>query len=134
MTGEPILVVDDSPVNLKLADILLRKEGYQVHTAPDAEEAISMLRDFLPKVMLVDIYLPGMDGLELTRRVKGDPRTQDITVIALTACAMKGDKERTLAAGCDGYITKPIDTQSLGRRIREYAERRKHTSPASGNP
>jgi two-component system cell cycle response regulator len=134
MAGEPILVVDDSPVNLKLADILLRREGYQVHAVPDAEAALCVLRSVLPKVMLVDIQLPGIDGLELTRRVKREPRTQGITVIALTACAMKGDEERAMAAGCDGYLTKPIDTQSLGRRIREYAERRNHTSPASGNP
>jgi two-component system cell cycle response regulator DivK len=123
MAGEPILVVDDAPVNLKLADILLRKEGYQVHAVADAEEALRVLRNFLPKIMLVDIQLPGIDGLELTRRVKQDPRTHDVTVIALTACAMKGDEEKALAAGCDGYITKPIDTQTLGRRIREYVDR-----------
>jgi CheY-like chemotaxis protein len=131
MAGESILVVDDAPVNLKLADILLRKEGYQVHAVPDAEEALRVLRSFLPKVMLVDIQLPGIDGLELTRRVKQDPRTRDVTVIALTACAMKGDEERAMAAGCDGYITKPIDTQTLGRRIREYVDRQAGPAPAA---
>jgi two-component system, cell cycle response regulator DivK len=131
MAGEAILVVDDAPVNLKLADILLRKEGYQVHAVPDAEEALRVLRNFRPKVMLVDIQLPGMDGLELTRRVKQDPRTQDMTVIALTACAMQGDEERARAAGCDGYITKPIDTQTLGRRIREYVDRQTNPAPAA---
>jgi two-component system cell cycle response regulator DivK len=134
MAGEPILVVDDAPVNLKLADILLRKEGYQVHAVADAEEALRVLRNFLPKIMLVDIQLPGIDGLELTRRVKQDPRTQDVTVIALTACAMKGDEERALAAGCDGYITKPIDTQTLGRRIREYVDRQGQPAPAAPPP
>ncbi|HWC98138.1 MAG TPA: response regulator [Candidatus Sulfopaludibacter sp.] len=123
MAGESILVVDDAPVNLKLADILLRREGYQVHAVPDAEEALRVLRNFLPRVMLVDIQLPGIDGLELTRRVKQDPRTQSMTVIALTASAMDGDEERALAAGCDGYITKPIDTQTLGARIRQYMDR-----------
>lgn len=132
MVGEPILVVDDAPVNLKLADILLRKEGYQVHAVADAEEALRVLRNFHPKIMLVDIQLPGIDGLELTRRVKQDPRTQDVTVIALTACAMKGDEEKALAAGCDGYITKPIDTQTLGRRIREYVKR--HVEPVAAEP
>lgn len=127
MAGESILVVDDAPVNLKLADILLRKEGYKVHAVADAEEALRVLRTFVPHVMLVDIQLPGIDGLELTRRVKQDPRMQDVTVIALTACAMKGDEERATAAGCDGYITKPIDTQTLGRRIREYVDR--HAAP-----
>ncbi len=123
MPGEPILVVDDAPVNLKLADILLRKEGYDVRAVPDAEEALKALHHFRPKIMLVDIQLPGIDGLELTRRIKRDPLTRNITVIALTACAMKGDEERALAAGCDGYITKPIDTQDLARRIRALADR-----------
>ena len=134
MAGEAILVVDDAPVNLKLADILLRKEGYQVHAVADAEEAIRVLRNFLPKVMLVDIQLPGIDGLELTRRVKQDPRTNGVTVIALTACAMKGDEERAMAAGCDGYITKPINTQTLGRRIREYVDRQSTQAPAAPPP
>lgn len=134
MAGEPILVVDDAPVNLKLADILLRKEGYQVFAVPDAEEALRVLRNFLPKVMLVDIRLPGIDGLELTRRVKQDPRTHDMTVIALTACAMKGDEELALAAGCDGYITKPIDTQTLGRQIREFVDRQANSAPAAPPP
>jgi two-component system, cell cycle response regulator DivK len=123
MAGESILVVDDAPVNLKLADILLRKEGYKVHAVADAEEALRVLRTLVPAIILMDIQLPGMDGLELTRRVKEDPRTQNVIVIALTACAMKGDEERAIAAGCDGYITKPIDTQTLGRRIREYVDR-----------
>jgi len=99
MAGETVLVVDDAPVNLKLTDILLRKEGYKVHTVPDAEEALRVLRNFRPNVMLVDIQLPGMNGLELTRRVKQDPRTSDVIVIALTACAMHEDQERAMAAG-----------------------------------
>lgn len=124
MAGETVLVVDDAPVNLKLTDILLRKEGYKVHTVPDAEEALRVLRNFHPKVMLVDIQLPGMNGLELTRRVKEDPRTSDMIVIALTACAMREDEERARAAGCDGFITKPIDTHTLGPRIREHLDGR----------
>ncbi len=122
MAGETVLVVDDAPVNLKLTDILLRKEGYKVHTVPDAEEALRVLRNFRPDVMLVDIQLPGMNGLELTKRVKQDPRTGDIVVIALTACAMKEDEDRAMAAGCDGFITKPIDTHTLGPRIREHLD------------
>src|SRR5271157_890873 len=124
MAGETVLVVDDAPVNLKLTDILLRKEGYKVHTVPDAEEALRVLRNFHPNVMLVDIQLPGMSGLELTKRVKQDPRTSDMIVIALTACAMREDQERAIAAGCDGYITKPIDTHTLGPRIREHLDGR----------
>ena len=124
MAGETVLVVDDAPVNLKLTDILLRKEGYKVHTVTDAEEALRVLRNFRPKVMLVDIQLPGMNGLELTRRVKQDPFTSNMIVIALTACAMREDEERALAAGCDGFITKPIDTHTLGPRIREHLDGR----------
>lgn len=130
MAGETVLVVDDAPVNLKLTDILLRKEGYTVRAVPDAEEALRVLGNFCPRVILVDIQLPGMNGLELTRRVKQDPRTRDTIVIALTACAMREDEERALAAGCDGFITKPIDTHTLGPRIREHLDGSTAPDPA----
>jgi CheY-like chemotaxis protein len=125
MPHEAILVVDDAPVNLKLTGILLRKEGYDVHSAVDAEQALELLETFHPDLMLVDIQLPGMDGLELTRLVKGNSRTRNIVVVALTACAMKGDDEKAFKAGCEGYITKPIETGTLAGRIREYLDRRK---------
>jgi CheY-like chemotaxis protein len=113
MAGEPILIVDDNPINLKLARVLLTSEGYEVKTAPDAEEALKIIETFKPRLILMDIQLPGMDGLELTRRLKSSPNTKDILVLALTAYAMKGDDEKARAAGCDGYITKPIDTQTF---------------------
>jgi len=124
MPGETILVVDDAPLNLKLTNILLRKEGYTVVTASDAEEALAVLNSIHPDLILVDIQLPGMDGLELTRRLKRDSRTRDIVLVALTACAMKGDDQMAFEAGCDGYITKPIDTAALGSWIRGYLEQR----------
>ena len=124
MAGEQILIVDDTPVNLKLTRILLVNEGYKVLTAATAEEALDMLRNYHPQLLLADVQLPGMDGLELTRRVKSDPATQDISVVALTAFAMKGDEQKALEAGCDGYITKPIDTRALGARIRDFLSRR----------
>jgi len=124
MAGETVLIVDDAPVNLKLTDILLRKEGYKVHTAADAEEALKLLRGFRPDLMLVDIQMPGMDGLELTRRLKRNPLTRDIVVVALTACAMKEDEQKALAAGCSGFITKPIDTHTLGNRVRQHLDGR----------
>lgn len=124
MAGESILVVNDEPVNLKLADILLRKEGYKIYTAPDAERALTVLSGFVPDVILVDVKLPGMDGLEFTRRVKNDLRTRGVTVIMLTAFSAKGDRERAAAAGCDGYITKPLDTLTLAKRIREFLGRK----------
>lgn len=113
MRGEPILIVDDNPANLKLARVLLTGEGFEARTALNAEEALVLLREFRPKLILMDIQLPGMDGLELTRRLKSDPSTRDIVILALTAYAMKGDEERAREAGCDGYVTKPIDTRAL---------------------
>lgn len=120
MAGEPILVVDDNPLNLKLTRILLAGEGYQVRTAVDAREALEELRTLHPRLILMDIQLPGRDGLELTRQLKADPATHDVVILALTAYAMKGDQERAREAGCDGYIAKPIDTRSLPEVIRGY--------------
>jgi CheY-like chemotaxis protein len=130
MPGEAILVVDDTPVNLKLTRILLEHEGYQVRTAASGEEALEVLEGFRPRLVLADIQLPGIDGLEMTRRIKAEPRNADMLVVALTAYAMKGDEEKARAAGCDGYITKPIDTRVLGARLRAYLDR----SPASAAP
>ena len=134
MANETILVVDDAPVNLKLTDILLRKEGYKVHATTDAEQALVLLRSLHPDLMLVDIQLPGMSGLELTRRIKQDSRTRDIVVVALTACAMKGDDDKAFQAGCDGYITKPIETLTLAKRIREYLATRVTPAAAVEQP
>jgi CheY-like chemotaxis protein len=125
MAGEPILIVDDTPVNLKLTRILLVNEGYKVLTAASAEEALDLLRAYHPELILADIQLPGMDGLEMTRRIKRNPGTRDITVVALTAFAMKGDEQKAIDAGCDGYITKPIDTRTLGERVRHYLQARR---------
>ncbi|HEV3200501.1 MAG TPA: response regulator [Bryobacteraceae bacterium] len=124
MPGETILVVDDAPLNLKLTDILLRKEGYRVVTASDAEQALAILNSLHPDLILIDIQLPGMDGLELSRRLKRNSRTRDIVLVALTACAMKGDDLRAYDAGCDGYITKPVDTARLAAQIRDYLAQR----------
>src|SRR6266571_9288180 len=123
MSNAAILIVDDNPVNLKLTRVLLVAEGYDVRTASDAEEALEVLGTWRPRVILMDLQLPGMDGLELTRRLKADPATRDITVLGLTAYAMKGDEEKILAAGCDGYIPKPIDTRTLPAVISHYLER-----------
>jgi CheY-like chemotaxis protein len=122
MPGERILIVDDTPVNLKLTRMLLEHEGYEVRTAASAEEGLESLETFHPRLVLADIQLPGMDGLEMTRRIKGDPRNGDVLVVALTAYAMKGDEEKATQAGCDGYITKPIDTRTLGAKLREYMD------------
>ena len=119
MPGEPVLIVDDNPTNLKLARIVLEDAGFAVETANDAEEAQQRLETRRPRLILMDLQLPGVDGLELTRRLKADPKYRDIVVVALTAYAMKGDAEKARAAGCDGYVTKPIDTEALARLVAE---------------
>jgi len=113
VAGEPVLVVDDTPANQKLLKILLAGEQYDVRVAGNAEEALTVLETFRPQMILMDILLPGVDGLELTRQLRANPRTRDIRILGLTACAMPGDAERVLAAGCDGYLTKPIDVHTF---------------------
>jgi two-component system cell cycle response regulator DivK len=129
VAGEPILIVDDNPTNLKLARVVLATEGYEVRAAVDAEEALALLEGFHPRVILMDLQLPGMDGLTLTQRLKEDPSTRDITILALTAYAMKGDEEKALRAGCDGYITKPIDTRTLPTLIARFLAPRRAEPP-----
>lgn len=113
MKERNVLIVDDNPMNMKLVRVLLTGEGYDVRTAADALEALNILKEWRPLLILMDIQLPGIDGLELTRRLKADSATDQIIIIGLTAYAMKGDEERILAAGCDAYIAKPIDTRTL---------------------
>ena len=119
MPKKHILVVDDNPRNLKLAFDVLEDAGYEVVEAADAEKAQIMIDRNLPDLILMDIALPGMDGLTLTRKIKANERTKHIRIIALTAFAMKGDDQKALAAGCDGYITKPIDIHQLTVQVAE---------------
>jgi len=113
MAGKRILIVDDNPTNLKLVAYLMQQHGYEVATAQDAAAAIASIQANRPTLILMDLQLPGVDGLALTRQLKADPATAAITIIAVTAYAMKGDHERATAAGCDDYVTKPIDTRAL---------------------
>ncbi|MGZ3330886.1 MAG: response regulator [Gemmatimonadaceae bacterium] len=103
-----VLVVEDNPANMTLATFLLKSAGYAVLSATDAEAGLALARREQPDLVLMDIQLPGMDGLEACAILKKDEGTRDIPVIALTALAMKGDEERIRAAGCDGYIAKPL--------------------------
>lgn len=112
-----ILIVDDNPTNLKLAAELLGYEGHEVLEATDAEAAEATLRRMTPDLILMDIGLPGMDGLTFTRKLKADPSTRGIPIAVLTAFAMRSDEERARAAGCDGYITKPIDTREFPKQV-----------------
>jgi two-component system cell cycle response regulator DivK len=108
-----LLIVEDNPTNLTLATFLLESAGHAVLTATDAECGLALARAERPDLILMDIQLPGMDGLEATAQLKGDDVTRAIPVIALTALAMKGDEERIRAAGCDGYIAKPMRYQEF---------------------
>jgi CheY-like chemotaxis protein len=117
MPGESVLIVDDNPVNTKLASLTLRLAGYDVKTAGDAQEALEVLRSFEPALILMDIQMPGMDGLELTRQLKSDPAKRDVRIVAITSYAMKGDEDKALSAGCDGYLPKPIDTRTFADTV-----------------
>ena len=115
-----ILIVEDNEANRLLAGAVLEREGYRVDMAGNAEEALQKLANGAPDLILMDVQMPGMDGLTLTRRLKGDARTADIPVVALTALAMMGDRERTLEAGCSGYISKPINTRTFASEVSKY--------------
>src|SRR5579872_6471451 len=119
---ETVLIVDDNRDNRDLTQILLESEGFEVQLAEDAPNALRILASICPKMILMDVQLPGMDGLELTRRLRQDPSLQGVIIVALSAYAMAADKENARAAGCDGYITKPIDTRTFGGTIRGFVE------------
>ncbi|MBF0318502.1 MAG: response regulator [Nitrospirae bacterium] len=110
-----VLIVEDNPINMKLASEILRRSGYMVLEATNADDGLRIAKEEQPALVLMDIQLPGMDGLTATRRLKQDGLTRHIKVVALTAFAMKGDEERMYEAGCDGYVSKPI-------RYKEFLE------------
>ena len=129
MASRRILIVDDNATNLKLVAYLMSANGFEVVTARDAEAALAEIAATPPGVILMDLQLPGIDGLELTRRLKADPATRGILIVAVTAYAMKGDEERAREAGCDDYVTKPIDTRSLPARIAAHLDARAAEPP-----
>lgn len=109
MDTKRILLIEDNPVNRRLAQFLLKSQGYEVWEVTNATEAFAALKERRPDLILMDIQLPGMDGLDATRHLKADPATRDIPVLAVTSYAMKGDEAKAFEAGCSGYVTKPID-------------------------
>jgi len=123
MKSARILIVDDNPTNLKLASDVLEFAEYQILKAMDADEAVKLLGQTRPDLILMDIALPGMDGLTLTRKLKAEEKTREICIVAMTAFAMKGDEQKALEAGCDGYISKPINTRKLPGQVAGYLER-----------
>jgi CheY-like chemotaxis protein len=117
-----ILVVEDNPANQLLASSVLQRDGFEVDVADSAQDALRAVRLRAPDLILMDVQLPEIDGLTLTRQLKADPETASITVVAMTAHAMVGDRELAIAAGCAGYIAKPIDTRTLGEQVRGFLE------------
>jgi CheY-like chemotaxis protein len=113
-----VMVVDDHALNVELVRFILDAEGFAVALASDAQQALALLPDFAPDLILMDIQMPGIDGLALTRQLKADPATRGIVIVAFTAYAMKGDEARMLAAGCDGYISKPIEVATFAAQVR----------------
>ncbi len=124
MGNEGVLVVDDNPDNLLLTKFLLRSQEFEVRTAEDAEQALEVLTTFRPLLILMDIQLPGIDGLELTRQLRADLTWRDVIIVALTAYAMKGDEDNAFAAGCNGYITKPVNTRTFASLVLDYYHRK----------
>jgi CheY-like chemotaxis protein len=120
MANETILVIEDNEMNMKLVRSLLQLGKYSVLEAVDAENGIKRAREYHPDLILMDIQLPGMDGLTATREIKKDPALKDITVVALTSYAMQGDEGKAVAAGCSGYISKPIDTRGFLETLGQF--------------
>jgi two-component system, cell cycle response regulator DivK len=118
-----VLVVEDNAQNLYLATYLLENAGYSVVSAVDGIKGVALAKDSLPDIVLMDILLPGVDGYEATRRLKSDPTTLRIPVVALTAYSMEGDEQAAIAAGCDGYISKPIDPSDFVTKVTGFLAR-----------
>ena len=122
MSARKILVVEDNDMNMQLVEFLLEEGGYDIVKAASGEEALAITRGegSAPDLILMDIHLPGMDGLSVVREMKANERTSGVPILALTAHAMRGDKDRFLEAGCDGYISKPIDVKTFISSIEQY--------------
>lgn len=122
MTDARVLLVEDNETNQMLTTAVLERDGYRVDVAATAEEARAVIERRRPDLILMDLQLPGVDGLAFTRALLGDPSTAGIPVVAMTAHVMVGDREDAMAAGCAGYIPKPIDTRTLGESLRRHLQ------------
>lgn len=120
MPGHRVMIIDDNHMNLELVSYMLEAAAFTVKVEVDAVTALNSIPDFKPHLILMDIQLPGMDGLELTGLLKGNPLTSHIVIVAFTAYAMKGDEAKMLGAGCDGYISKPINVSTFISQVRAY--------------
>ncbi|BBO15792.1 two-component response regulator [Candidatus Brocadia pituitae] len=120
MPDKNVMVVEDNEKNRKLVRVVLKSKGYNVIEATTGEEALNILKNQKPNIILMDIQLPGIDGLTLIKRIKADAMTKEIPIIAVTAYAMKGDEQKILDTGCEAYMSKPINTQELPLTIEKY--------------
>ncbi|MBM4055756.1 MAG: response regulator [Planctomycetes bacterium] len=123
MANEKVMVVEDNEKNRKLMRVVLKAKGYNVIEASTGEEALSMLKEQTPDIILMDIQLPGIDGLTLIRQIKADESKKDIPIIAVTAHAMRGDEQKILDTGCNAYVSKPIDTRELPITVEKYLKK-----------
>ena len=123
MANERVLVVDDNVANQKLVSFILARRGFVVRQALDATEALAEIAAHPPRLILMDVQMPGMDGLSLTRLLRQRPELKDVVIVALTAYAMAGDDRKALEAGCDGYVSKPIDTHTFADLVAGYLAR-----------
>ena len=135
MTAEPtakprgrILIVEDNPLNLELVRDILTAEGYQVLEAVDGPAGVALASSETPELILMDLQLPGLDGLQATAQIRSDPRLRDVPIVAVTAHAMKGDDDRARAAGCDGFISKPIQVREFVAAVDRYLSGSRRTS------
>lgn len=117
-----VLIVDDNPMFIEMASFVLVAAAYAVESAPDASRALATIPVFRPELILMDVQMPEIDGIELTRRLKADPATKSIVIVAFTAFALKGDSQRLQQAGFDGYIGKPVDVMMLAAQVRFWLE------------
>lgn len=122
MSTKCLLIVDDNTENLKLLLMVLATSGHDLVTATNANEALQAIERRMPDLVLLDLQLPGMDGLQLTRHLRADSRTQALPIVAVTAYAMRGDEDKAREAGCDGYLVKPIDKRLLREVVKSYVE------------
>jgi len=123
MSGKNVMVVEDNEKNRKLVRVVLKAKGYNIIEAATGEEALNLLKNQKPDIILMDIQLPGIDGLTLIKQIKASVITKDIPIIAVTAYAMKGDEQKILDTGCDAYVSKPINTQELPRIVEKYIKK-----------
>jgi len=122
MAIKKILVIEDNVLNMKLVVTLLKLSKYHILEATDAEDGLKLAQEHRPNLILMDIHLPGMNGLQATQIIKGDSKLKGVPVVALTSYVMEGDEEKIIEAGCDGYIPKPIDTRNFIETITTYLD------------